>query len=213
MADVRVTSRDYGNMWTCVHVDITVKNKKTQKIFWGVWGWGGLNVILWKTLWVGLFYPPQVPSAPRRSPLRSPGLIVPHCDSSALWRTLSMTSQLKQKIIIISVMWQYHRNWKSKWRELSVIFAKLHSSKPTAPRGTVPRPICRSIFVSSLIATSLLSVAVGDYITQTRCMRTLGDVIGRKASQKTPPTNDDSVTCQLVSLLTLRKMSLGVIKS
>ena len=50
----------------------------------------------------------------------------------------------------------------------------------------MPRPICRSIFVSSLIATPLLSMAVDDYITQTRCMRTLGDVIGRKASQKTP---------------------------
>ena len=75
----------------------------------------------------------------------------------------------------------------------------------------MPRPICRSIFVSSLIATSLLSIAVGDYITQTRCMRTLGDVIGRKASQKTPQMMISSpVIRQLASpvLLTLRKMSL-----
>ena len=36
--DVRGTSRDYGNMSTWVHVDITVKNEKTQKKFRGVWG-------------------------------------------------------------------------------------------------------------------------------------------------------------------------------
>ena len=91
-------------------------------------------------------------------------------------------------------------------------FAKLHSSKPTTPGGTVPRPICRSILVSSVITTSLrISIAVGDYITQTRRMRTLGDVIWWKASQKTSQTMILSpVIRQLMSpvLLTLRKMSL-----
>ena len=90
-------------------------------------------------------------------------------------------------------------------------FAKLHSSKPTTPGGTVPRPICRSIFVSSVITSSLLSIAVGDYITQTRRMRTLGDVIWWKASQKTSQTMILwPVIRQLMSpvLLTLRKMSL-----
>ena len=90
-------------------------------------------------------------------------------------------------------------------------FAKLHSSKPTTPGGTVPRPICRSIFVSSVITSSLLSIAVGNYITQTRRMRTLGDVIWWKASQKTSQTMILSpVIRQLMSpvLLTLSKMSL-----
>ena len=214
MEDVRVTSRDYGNMWTCVHVDRTVKNEKTQKIFFGGLGWGGLNVILWKTLWVGLFYPPQVPLCTEEVAL---ALTRSHC--SSLWLFCTLANLVYDKSIETKKSNNKRHNTRTcdsiittqKWHGSAAFIAKLHFSKPTAPRRTVPRPICRSIFVSSLIATSLLSIAVGDYITQTRCMRTLGDVIGRKASQKTPQMMILSpVIRQLASpvLLTLRKMSL-----